>query len=160
MTRSAGGELCQRPATKWKRLLPRERSARSFLPAERDRADTPTAPASLRPLHLGRPLSGVLRSPDWKSFHGLLTRRHAKPWLKIPGLEIFASIRDAIERVVILGTGPEVKLADLPERSGQGLGSCDEPIEVGRRVSLEALEDEHVRRVLRNTSSLEEAVLS
>ena len=41
------------------------------LPAERDRADTPTAPASLRPLRPGRPLSGVLRSPDRKPFHGL-----------------------------------------------------------------------------------------
>ena len=52
-----------------------------------------------------------------------------------------------------------MKLADLPERIGQALARADEPIEVGRRVSLEALEDEHVRRVLRNTSSLEEAAL-
>jgi len=50
-----------------------------------------------------------------------------------------------------------VKLADLPERIGQALARADEPIEVGRRVSLVALEDEHVKRVLRNTSSLEEA---
>jgi two-component system, NtrC family, response regulator AlgB len=66
-------------------------------------------------------------------------------------------LRNAIERVAILGTGPEVELADLPKRIGQALARADEPIEVGRRVSLEALEDEHVRRVLRNTSSLEEA---
>ena len=66
-------------------------------------------------------------------------------------------LRNAIERVAILGMGPEVKLADLPERIGRALARADEPIEVGRRVSLEALEDEHVRRVLRNTSSLEEA---
>jgi two-component system, NtrC family, response regulator AlgB len=66
-------------------------------------------------------------------------------------------LRNAIERFAILGTGPEVKLADLPERIGRALARADEPIEVGRRVSLEALEDEHVRRVLRNTSSLEEA---
>ena len=50
-----------------------------------------------------------------------------------------------------------MELADLPKRIGQALARADEPIEVGRRVSLEALEDEHVRRVLRNTSSLEEA---
>ena len=74
------------------------------------------------------------------------------PW---PGN--LCELRNAIERVVILGTGPEVKLADLPERIGRALARADEPIEVGRRVSLEALEDEHVRRVLRNTSSLEEA---
>jgi NtrC-family two-component system response regulator AlgB len=66
-------------------------------------------------------------------------------------------LRNAIERVAILGAGPEVTLADLPERIGEALARADEPIEVGRRVSLEALEDEHVRRVLRNTSSLEEA---
>jgi two-component system, NtrC family, response regulator AlgB len=66
-------------------------------------------------------------------------------------------LRNAIEHVAILSTGPEVELADLPERIGQALARADEPIEVGRRVSLEALEDEHVRRVLRNTSSLEEA---
>jgi NtrC-family two-component system response regulator AlgB len=66
-------------------------------------------------------------------------------------------LRNAIERVAILGAGPEVKLADLPERIGRALARADEPIEVGRRVSLESLEDEHVRRVLRNTSSLEEA---
>lgn len=68
-------------------------------------------------------------------------------------------LRNAIERVAILGTGPEVKLADLPQRIGQALARADEPIEVGRRVSLESLEVEHVRRVLRNTSSLEEAAL-
>ncbi len=66
-------------------------------------------------------------------------------------------LRNAIERVAILGAGPEVTLADLPERIGQALARAEEPIEVGRRVSLEALEDEHVRRVLRSTSSLEEA---
>ncbi len=66
-------------------------------------------------------------------------------------------LRNAIERIAILGAGPEVTLADLPKRICQALAHADEPIEVGRRVSLEALEDEHVRWVLQNTSSLEEA---
>jgi NtrC-family two-component system response regulator AlgB len=66
-------------------------------------------------------------------------------------------LRNAIELAAILGAGPEVKLADLPDRIGHALARADEPIEVGRRVSLEALEDEHVRRILQNTSSLEEA---
>ncbi len=70
-----------------------------------------------------------------------------------------AELRNAIERVAIQGMGPEVELADLPERIERALARADEPIEVGRRVSLESLEDEHVRRVLRNTSSLEEAAL-
>ncbi len=66
-------------------------------------------------------------------------------------------LRNAIERAVIIGTVPDVHLADLPERIAQALVRGDEPIEVGRRVSLEALEDEHVRRILASTSSLEEA---
>ena len=58
---------------------------------------------------------------------------------------------------MILGAGPEVLLTDLPEQIVQALARSEEPIEVGRRVSLEALVDEHVKRVLRNSSSLEEA---
>jgi len=66
-------------------------------------------------------------------------------------------LRNAIERAAILGTGPELRLGDLPEQIAQTLARPDQPIEVGRRVSLESLEDEHVRRVLASTSSLEEA---
>ncbi len=66
-------------------------------------------------------------------------------------------LRNAIERVAILAPGPDVTLADLPDQIARALARTDEAIEVGRRVSLEALEDEHVRRVLRTSSSLEEA---
>ena len=66
-------------------------------------------------------------------------------------------LRNAVERAAILAGGPEVGLADLPERIAQARVFAGGPVEVGRRVSLERLEVEHIRRVLGNTSSLEEA---
>jgi NtrC-family two-component system response regulator AlgB len=66
-------------------------------------------------------------------------------------------LRNAVERAVILSPGPEVGLADLPERITRVRADPDGPVEIGRRVSLELLEKEHIRRVLDNTSSLEEA---
>ncbi len=66
-------------------------------------------------------------------------------------------LRNAVERAAILAAGPEVGLVDLPERIGQQDTAVGGPIEVGRRVSLETLEDEHIRRVIGNTASLDEA---
>ena len=66
-------------------------------------------------------------------------------------------LRNAIERAAILAAGPEVAPDDLPERIAQPHVRAGGPIEVGRRVSLERLEVEHIRRVLGNTSSLDEA---
>jgi NtrC-family two-component system response regulator AlgB len=64
-------------------------------------------------------------------------------------------LRNSIERGVILCSGPEVGLADLPAQVGARLplGS----IEVGGDVTLERLEAEHIRRVLANTPTLERA---
>jgi two-component system, NtrC family, response regulator AlgB len=66
-------------------------------------------------------------------------------------------LRNAVERAAILAEGPEIGLADLPERiiphapdPGQGLA-------LGSPVSLEALEAEHIRRILASTPSREEA---
>jgi NtrC-family two-component system response regulator AlgB len=67
-------------------------------------------------------------------------------------------LRNVIERAVMLADGTEVGLSDLPERvvqggaAGAGLG-----IEVGGNVTLEALEIEHIRRVLAAASSRDEA---
>jgi NtrC-family two-component system response regulator AlgB len=66
-------------------------------------------------------------------------------------------LRNAVERAAILAQGPEVGLADLPERIAQARVFAGGPIEVGRQVSLERLEAEHIRRVLGNTSSLDGA---
>ena len=64
-------------------------------------------------------------------------------------------LRNAIERGVILASGPEVGLAELPAQIG-----AERPpsvMEVGGAVTLEQLESEHIRRVLQNGPNLDEA---
>jgi NtrC-family two-component system response regulator AlgB len=67
-------------------------------------------------------------------------------------------LRNVIERAVILAGGDHVEGCDLPEKlsvpeqAGQPSG-----IQVGARVSLESLENEHIRRVLSEVRSREEA---
>lgn len=63
--------------------------------------------------------------------------------------------RNAVERGVILTTDDEVGLSHLPVQVGQPLHTGR--IEVGGKVTLEALENEHVRRVLTSSPSLEDA---
>jgi NtrC-family two-component system response regulator AlgB len=63
-------------------------------------------------------------------------------------------LRNALERACILATPPEIGLADLPGP----VGSPPRPgVEVGGRTSIEALEAEHIRRVLASTATIEEA---
>jgi NtrC-family two-component system response regulator AlgB len=64
-------------------------------------------------------------------------------------------LRNAIERGVILASGPHIALADLPAQIGAP--PPQRGIEVGARVTLDQLEGEHIRRVLANTSTIEEA---
>ena len=67
-------------------------------------------------------------------------------------------LRNAVERAAILAEGPEVGLADLPERiTTPPTAPGDRPVEVGAPVSLERLEVEHIRRVLAAAPSLDEA---
>jgi NtrC-family two-component system response regulator AlgB len=63
-------------------------------------------------------------------------------------------LRNAIERSVILASGPLVGLADLPG----SVGSPPQPgVQLGARVTLDDLEAEHIRRVLATTGTMEEA---
>ena len=63
-------------------------------------------------------------------------------------------LRNVIERAVILCSGEQIDLCDLPEE----FGSKPEPgIAVGARVTIDALEAEHIRRVLAISRNLEEA---
>jgi NtrC-family two-component system response regulator AlgB len=63
-------------------------------------------------------------------------------------------LRNAVERGVILASGPLIGLADMPTQ----VGSPPRPgIEVGSRVTLDQLEAEHIRRVLAHTGTIEEA---
>ncbi len=63
-------------------------------------------------------------------------------------------LRNVIERAVILAPGSTIELADLPEELGAAAGPA---IAVGAHVTLDELEAEHIRRVLRTTRNLEEA---
>ena len=64
-------------------------------------------------------------------------------------------LRNAIERGVILASGPTVGLAELPAQLGETLPAA--AMQVGGAVTLEQLEAEHIRRVLAKTPILEEA---
>ena len=70
-------------------------------------------------------------------------------------------LRNAIERAVIFANGPSLGLADLPSRvatatEGALTGKAG-PIEVGHPVSLDALETEHIRLILRRSPTLDDA---
>jgi NtrC-family two-component system response regulator AlgB len=62
-------------------------------------------------------------------------------------------LRNAIERAVILGTGERIGSADLPDTF---MPVADTPA-IGDMVPLTTIEEMHIRRVLANTSSLQEA---
>jgi NtrC-family two-component system response regulator AlgB len=64
-------------------------------------------------------------------------------------------LRNAVERGVILADGPEVGLAQLPVQVGRPPAGAK--VEVGEAVTLDALEAEHVRRVLAAAPSLDDA---
>jgi len=69
-------------------------------------------------------------------------------------------LRNAIERAAILADGPEIGLADLPERIAHPAShdaSGSDALQVGSAVSLERLEIEHIRRILATTPSRDEA---
>jgi NtrC-family two-component system response regulator AlgB len=66
-------------------------------------------------------------------------------------------LRNAIERAVILSRGEQVELGDLPvEITTASHGGVVEP---GALISIESLEQEHIRRVIARTATLEEAAL-
>jgi NtrC-family two-component system response regulator AlgB len=66
-------------------------------------------------------------------------------------------LRNAIERAVILAAGTEVGLADLPDRVARRPERGDTSIELGQHVTLEQVEFEHIRRILAETASVDEA---
>jgi len=66
-------------------------------------------------------------------------------------------LRNAIERAVILVKGDELEAADLPGDSNGGSSASDADLLPGAFVSLEQLEELHVRRILERTSTVTEA---
>jgi two-component system, NtrC family, response regulator AlgB len=65
-------------------------------------------------------------------------------------------LRNVVEHAVIFASGPEVTLADLPDQFTRGR-LADDSIRPGIKVALEDLENEHIRRVLAQTTTMEEA---
>jgi len=63
-------------------------------------------------------------------------------------------LRNAVERGVILASGPLVDLSDLPSQIGGGNRSVAASVEI---VTLEQMEAEHIRRTLASTATIEEA---
>ena len=70
-------------------------------------------------------------------------------------------LRNVIERAVILAKGNKISLEDVPAElrgqtapGGKGNGA---PLEVGSLVSMEQLEEAHLRKVMQRTSNLAEA---
>ncbi|MGC4072116.1 MAG: sigma-54 dependent transcriptional regulator [Nibricoccus sp.] len=63
-------------------------------------------------------------------------------------------LRNVIERAVILASTDAIEPADLPEEFSH---QADSSIAVGARVTLDALETEHIRRVLASAKNLDEA---
>jgi len=73
----------------------------------------------------------------------------AYPW---PGN--LRELRNVIERAVILAPGETIELADLPDAFSE---ARPQALAVGSKVTLEALEAEHIRRILASSQSLDEA---
>jgi NtrC-family two-component system response regulator AlgB len=67
-------------------------------------------------------------------------------------------LRNAVERAVILASGNEIHLEDLPDSLRDHSGPpSDEGARVEAMMSLEEIAEEHIRRVLARTRSLGEA---
>lgn len=66
-------------------------------------------------------------------------------------------LRNVVESVVILGNGPRVEASDLPGELRAAGAAAAAAVEVGGEVTLAALGDEHVRRVLARSPRLEDA---
>jgi NtrC-family two-component system response regulator AlgB len=63
-------------------------------------------------------------------------------------------LRNAIERGIILTRGAQIDRVHLPAQIGSSPGPR---LELGGAVTLEAIEAEHIRRVLACSSSLDDA---
>ena len=61
-------------------------------------------------------------------------------------------LRNLIERAVILGSGDQIDLSDLTE-----IIQTRSELRVGGRVTLEEIENEHMRRVISNSRTIDEA---
>jgi NtrC-family two-component system response regulator AlgB len=67
-------------------------------------------------------------------------------------------LRNVVEHAVIFAASSEITLADLPDQfNPTGTGQPDDNVRIGMKVPLEQIENEHIRRVLAQTTTMEEA---
>jgi NtrC-family two-component system response regulator AlgB len=67
-------------------------------------------------------------------------------------------LRNVIEHAVILANGSHIELSDLPDKVGvQGQNGHAMPVQVGMKVPLAELEKEHIKRIIEQTPTLDEA---
>ena len=66
-------------------------------------------------------------------------------------------LRNVVERAVILASSNQIEPADLPEKLSPSASGQSNGIQVGARVTMEELETEHMRRIVAQASSMEEA---
>jgi NtrC-family two-component system response regulator AlgB len=101
---------------------------------------------------LARQLLGFFNAQNHKSISGFteegLARLKAYDW---PGN--VRELRNVIERAVILCRTERIGAEHLPEN----LGRSEAPIRLGDLVPLAVIEEQHIRRVLSRTPSLQEA---
>lgn len=67
-------------------------------------------------------------------------------------------LRNVVERAVILAGSDQIDVPDLPEKFSQGFQRSEsQGLRLGARVSLDELENEHIRQVIRQVPTMEEA---
>lgn len=67
-------------------------------------------------------------------------------------------LRNVVEHAVIFAAKSEVAFEDLPDQlTAMGAGQSDDSVRIGMKVPLEQIENEHIRRVLAQTTTMEEA---
>lgn len=67
-------------------------------------------------------------------------------------------LRNVIEHAVIFAAGNQIELTDLPEQfSSSGLRPGQSEAHIGMKIPLVQVENEHIRRVLAQTTTMEEA---
>ena len=67
-------------------------------------------------------------------------------------------LRNVVERAVILAGGTQLELDDLPAKMSQSVPAAEgRSPQIGAMVTLEELENEHIRKVIERTATMEEA---
>jgi len=66
-------------------------------------------------------------------------------------------LRNVVEHAVIFASSNRIEVSDLPEQLNQAGRAPQSEVRVGMKIPLEELETEHIRRVLAQSSTMEEA---